>query len=185
MKSTSMSIEQIIERCARKDARAQKMLYEMFGPRLFAICHRYASSEQEAQDILQDGFIKIFEKIDLYKGEGSFEGWMRRIVVNTALDLLRKNKKLRYQVDIDAISYSLSSNDSVMSDLAAEELLRILQGIPVGYRTVFNLYAIEGYSHKEIAEQLEITISTSKSQFSRAKAVLRGIVEKMDLLYES
>jgi RNA polymerase sigma factor (sigma-70 family) len=180
-----MNNEQLIDECAKGNARAQKMLYEKFGPKLFAVCHRYAHNYEEAQDILQDGFVKIFEKLGSYKGEGSFEGWMRRIIVNTALDAIRRNQKLKFNVDVDSVTNHLSTDQTILGDMAAQDLLKILQNLPIGYRTIFNLYAIEGYSHKEIAEQLEITISTSKSQFSRARAILREILEKQNVVYES
>jgi len=177
-----MTNEQLIKKCLEGNARAQKKLYEKFGPKLMGVCYRYATSSAEAQDLLQDGFIKIFEKLDNYSGMGSFEGWMRRIVVNTALDNIRKNKKFLLHSDIDSAEYKLQSNDYIEERLAAQDLLNILQSIPLGYKTIFNLYAIEGYSHKEIAEQLSITISTSKSQYSRAKALLRGKITKLKLI---
>jgi RNA polymerase sigma-70 factor (ECF subfamily) len=180
-----MNNEQLIEECVKGNARAQKMLYEKFGPKLFAVCNRYASNYEESQDVLQDGFVKIFEKLSSYKGEGSFEGWMRRIVVNTALDAIRKNQKLKFNVDVDTVTNQLSTDQTILGELAAADLLKLLQKLPLGYRTIFNLYAIEGFSHKEIAEQLDITISTSKSQFSRAKAILREILEKQNVVYES
>jgi RNA polymerase sigma factor (sigma-70 family) len=177
--------DELIEACLKGDSRAQKMLFEKHGPKLFAVCMRYSNSEEEAKDVLQDGFIKIFEKLNIYKGEGSFEGWMRRVVVNTALDAIRKNKKLKSQVDIDDVAYGLTTNESVLDTMAAEDLMLVLQTLPTGYRTVFNLYVIEGYSHKEIAEELNITVSTSKSQFSRAKGILREILEKRNMRYET
>jgi RNA polymerase sigma-70 factor (ECF subfamily) len=180
-----MSNEELISACRKGDARAQKLLFTKFGPKLFAVCHRYSNSEESAQDMLQDGFVKIFEKLISYKGEGSFEGWMRRIMVNTCLDEIRRSKKHQNNVDIDDFSYSLTNNETVLDELAAKDLLKILQLLPIGYRTVFNLYVIEGYSHKEIADELDITVSTSKSQFSRAKAILREIIEKQNIGYES
>ena len=176
-----MTNEQLIKKCLEGNARAQKLLYEQFGPKLMGVCYRYATSAEEAQDLLQDGFIKIFEKLDKYSGIGSFEGWMRRIVVNTALDNIRKNKKFLLHTDINDADYKLPSNDFIEERLAAEDLLKILQSIPLGYKTIFNLYAIEGYSHKEIAEQLNITTSTSKSQYSRAKALLRDKITQLNL----
>ena len=180
-----MSTDELIKACLKGDHRAQKRLFELYSPKLFAVCYRYANSTSEAQDVLQDGFVKIFEKLNYYKGEGSFEGWMRRIIVNTALDSIRKNKKLQNNDDIDEVGYNLKDGHSVLSDLAAEDLLEILNTLPIGYKTVFNLYVIEGYSHKEIAEELGVTVSTSKSQFSRAKSILREIIEMKNMRYES
>lgn len=176
-----MNLEEIIEGCLGKNASAQKQLYDYLSPRMMGVCMRYSSSVEEAEDILQDGFIKLFDKIETFGGIGSFEGWARRLFVNTALDALRKKKKYQFDQSLDDVSYMLNSNDYIEEGLAANDLLKILQTIPVGYRTVFNLYAIEGYSHKEIAEQLSITVSTSKSQYSRAKSLLREIIEKLEL----
>lgn len=176
-----MNLEEIIEGCLGKNASAQKKLYDYLSPRMMGVCMRYSNSVEEAEDILQDGFIKLFDKIETFGGIGSFEGWARRLFVNTALDALRKKKKYQFDQSIDDVSYMLNSNDYIEEGLAANDLLKILQTIPVGYRTVFNLYAIEGYSHKEIAEQLSITVSTSKSQYSRAKSLLRDIIEKLEL----
>lgn len=176
-----MTNEQLINNCLNGDARAQKLLFEKFSPKLMGVCYRYAASNDEAQDLLQDGFIKIFEKLDKYSGIGSFEGWMRRIIVNTALDSIRKNKKFQMHIDIAEAGFKIPSNDYIEERLAAEDLIKILQGIPMGYKTIFNLYAIEGYSHKEIAEQLNISTSTSKSQYSRAKALLRDKITKLNL----
>ena len=118
----------------------------------------------------------------MYSGKGSLEGWIRRIVVNTALDILRKNKKMKFNTSIDEVEYSLKKEQYIIEELTANDLMKILQTIPVGYRTVFNMYAIEGFSHKEIAEELGVSVSTSKSQLSRARVVLKGIIEKNDLI---
>lgn len=176
-----MREEELIDRCLKNDVLAQKKLYEMIGPKMMGVCLRYMGNTEEAQDVLQDGFIKVFEKLKGYSRVGSFEGWMRRIFVNTALDAIRKNKKLKNQADIDDVAYMLKSDDYTLETLAAEDLMKILQEIPIGYRTVFNMYVIEGYSHKEIAEKLEVTTSTSKSQFSRAKAMLRAKIIELEL----
>ncbi len=176
-----MTNEQLINNCLKGNARAQEMLYTKFGPKLMGVCFRYAVNKQEAEDLLQDGFVKIFEKLDKYSGIGSFEGWMRRIVVNTALDNIRKNKKFQLNTDLESEDYKLQSNDFIEERLAAEDLIKVLNSIPLGYKTIFNLYAIEGYSHKEIAEQLNISTSTSKSQYSRAKALLRTKITKLNL----
>jgi RNA polymerase sigma-70 factor (ECF subfamily) len=142
---------------------------------------RYAGNYDEAKDVLQDGFIKLFEKLKTFSGTGSFEGWMRRIFVNTALDAYRKNKQERQLLDIDDVSYFLSVKELVTDEMAAEDLMKILQKIPAGYRTVFNMFAIEGYSHKEIGDMLGITESTSKSQYSRARDFLKNILEKQGI----
>lgn len=176
-----MTDEQLIKKCLQSDARAQKMLFDKYGKKFMGVCFRYAINEDEAKDILQEGFIKIFENLNKYSGKGSFEGWMRKIIINTALDNIRKNKKINFHLDVNEIEYKLISNDYIEENLAAEDLLKILNNIPFGYKTVFNMYAIEGYSHKEIANKLGITESTSKSQYSRAKAVLRNTINKLKI----
>jgi RNA polymerase sigma factor (sigma-70 family) len=175
-----MTEEQLIKGCTESNAVAQKCLYETYANKMMGICLRYASDADEAQDILQDGFVKVFEKIGTFKSKGSLEGWIRRIFVNTALDNYRKTKALKQSVEIDAVEYMLPAQDFILESLAAKELLKILKMIPAGYRTVFNMYAIEGYSHKEIAEVLDISVNTSKSQYSRAKSYLRNIIESME-----
>jgi len=176
----NMSEEEMIKRCLKNDSLAQRTLYDKLGPKMMGVCLRYMMNTEEAQDVLQDGFVKVFEKLGAYSGTGSFEGWVRRIFVNTALDAIRKNKNLKYQTQIDDVAYALKSNDYIFESLVAEDLMKVLQQLPLGYKTVFNLYAIEGYSHKEIAEKMNITVSTSKSQFSRAKAMLREIITELD-----
>lgn len=143
---------------------------------------RYAGDREEAQDILQDGFVKVFEKIGTFQGQGSFNGWVRRIFVNTALDNIRKNRANRLLYDIDDVGYALDSGTSIDGDLNAEELMAILQKIPTGYRVVFNMFAIEGYSHKEIADELGVSESTSKTQFLRAKAFLIKVLQKQKMI---
>lgn len=177
-----MTDEQLIKECLSGRPSAQKTLYERFSRKMMGVCIRYSSSYEEAQDVLQDGFVKVFEKLGTYSGNGSFEGWVRRIMVNTALDSWRKNKQEREMQDIDEVGYGLSSGEDIVSNITAEDLLAILQTIPSGYRMVFNLYVIEGYSHKEIGEMLNITESTSKSQFSRARSYLLNILQKQNML---
>jgi RNA polymerase sigma factor (sigma-70 family) len=176
----NMSEEQMIKECLKNNPLAQKTLYNKLGPKMMGVCLRYMTNLEEAQDVLQDGFIKVFDKLGAYSGAGSFEGWVRRIFVNTALDAIRKNKHLKYQAQIDDTAFALKSNDFIFETLIAEDLIKVLQELPMGYKTVFNLYAIEGYSHKEIAKKMNVTISTSKSQFSRAKAMLREKINEID-----
>jgi len=176
-----MTEEELISQCLKNSPLAQRELYNRLGPKMMGVCMRYMNNTEEAQDVLQDGFIKVFDKLKGYSGTGSFEGWVRRIFVNTALDAIRKNKNLKHQTQIEDVAYSLQSQDFILESLAAEDLMDLLKEIPLGYRTVFNMYVIEGFSHKEIAEALSITISTSKSQFSRAKAMLRNRVIELDL----
>ena len=171
-----MSDEELVERCVRKEPQAQEYLFKTFSGRMLGLCNRYTDSLEEAEDIMQDAFVKIFQKIDTFKGNGSLEGWMKRIMVNTALDAFRKNKNFRYNIDIDTIEYTSETHQHVLESIGAKDLLNLMKTMPKGFRTVFNLYAIEGYAHKEIADMLAITESTSKSQYSRAKAHLQKII---------
>jgi RNA polymerase sigma-70 factor (ECF subfamily) len=173
------SEEQLVVECLKKNSSAQKHLFEYYSKRMMGVCLRYTKDHDEAQDVLQMGFIKVFEKLDTYNGEGSLEGWIRRVVVNTALDNIRKNKKNNENIDIEKVDFLLANNEAnALDDLKAEDLLKIIQQMPTGFRTVFNMYAIEGYSHKEIAEHLGITVNTSKSQYSRARVCLQNLLLK-------
>lgn len=168
-----MNEEILVKKCIEGDNRAQKKLFDLFAPKLFGVCLRYMKDHNLAQDTLQDGFVKIFKKLSDYNGKGSFEGWMRRIVVNTCLDQLRKDQKLKMNTSIDDVSFLVKDNHWIEEELTAKDLLKLVESLPDGYRVVFNMFAIEGYSHKEIAERLNVSENTSKSQFSRAKSHLR------------
>ncbi len=177
-----MTEKDLIKKCASGDILAQKAFYEKFAGKMMGVCLRYAKDVEEAEDVMQDAFIKIFNKIPVYEEKGSLEGWVRRIVVNTALDSYRKNKKHQQDVNADTVDYLLETKNHIIAELSAQDLLVIINNLPEGYRIVFNLFAIEGYSHKEIAERLGITESTSKSQYSRAKKLLRDILKKNKLV---
>ena len=164
-----MTDEELVKECVSGSSVAQKKFYDIFAKKMMGVCLRYANSYEEAQDVLQDGFIKIYAKLPKFESKGSLEGWVRRIMVNTALDAYRKAKKHQKDVAVDSVSYMLDSNDYTLESINADDLLEIIKSIPEGYRVVFNLFAIEGYSHKEIADRLGVTESTSKSQYSRAK----------------
>jgi len=163
---------ELIEGCKRKNAQAQKSLYDRYAGLLHALCCRYIKEKMEAEDVLIIAFTKILDRIDQFKGEGSFEGWMKKIVVNESLTYLRRNKNMYLEMDIEAADRE-PDFDRLESHLQAEDLMKMIEALPAGYRTVFNLYAIDGYSHKEIAEQLGITENTSKSQLSRARLALQ------------
>ncbi|MEP7170181.1 MAG: sigma-70 family RNA polymerase sigma factor, partial [Bacteroidota bacterium] len=169
MNGHKMTDEQLLHGCKEKNLSAQKELYDRFAKKMMGVCLRYADSAAEAQDTLQDAFIKVFEKIDSYHATGSLEGWIKRVMVNTALDNFRKRKNERNHLELDVNNAHHNSYEEVHDSFSAQELLRVVQKLPAGYRTVFNLYAIEGYSHKEIGAMLNINESTSKSQYSRAK----------------
>jgi RNA polymerase sigma factor (sigma-70 family) len=174
---------QIIEGCAKHDRKAQQLLYDKYSRFLLGICLRYAEDKAEAQDILQDSFLKIFLNIKDFTGTGSFTGWLRKIAVNTAITHYHKNLKYRYHVEIEEyMSVETGTESFEERFFSSEELYMVLNELPAGYRMVFNLYAVEGYKHREIAEMLGIDTNTSKSQFSRAKAVLRQKLEKLGKL---
>jgi RNA polymerase sigma-70 factor (ECF subfamily) len=178
-----MSDHQIIKGCARHDRKAQKLLYDKYSGFLLGICLRYASDRAEAEDILQDSFLKIYFNIDDFSGTGSFTGWLRKVAVNTAITQYHKNQRFRYNVDIEEFTSSETGVSSFEEDyFTSDELYNVLNELSAGYRMVFNLYAIEGYKHKEIARMLEIDTNTSKSQYSRAKAVIRDRLEKLRTL---
>ncbi|MBI3136377.1 MAG: RNA polymerase sigma factor [Bacteroidetes bacterium] len=180
-----MTDEQLVKECVSGNTIAQKKFYELFAKKMMGVCFRYTNNVEEAQDVLQEGFIKIFGKLSDFESKGSLEGWVRRIMVNTALDHYRKNKKHQNDVDVDTVGYKLEKDDYTIEAITANDLLKIVQAIPEGYRVVFNLFAIEGYSHKEIAERLGVTESTSKSQYSRAKSLLRKLLIENNIVEES
>lgn len=159
------------------DRRMQEELYRRFSPKMYAVCLRYASNADEAQDILQDGFIKVFKKLDSFRGDGSFEGWVRRIFVNTAIEHFRRKKYMQPVTEKEENTIE-GKYVSVLDDLAEQDILELVLQLSPGYRTVFNMYVVEGYSHKEIGEMLGISEGTSKSQLSRAKAILQDLVKK-------
>lgn len=170
--------EELIEGCRRQDRQAQKRLYDQYASKLFALCCRYIKDKMEAEDVLITAFTKILNRIDQYTGEGNFEGWMRKVVVNDALSYLRKNKNMYLETDIAAADFE--PDEKLEDKLEAEDLLKMIESLPTGYRIVFNLYAIEGYSHKEIGEQLGISENTSKSQLSRARVALQKCLLETD-----
>ncbi|MBI1185163.1 sigma-70 family RNA polymerase sigma factor [bacterium] len=171
---------ELIEGCLKEDRRFQKELYDRYASKLMAVCYRYCKNREEAQDVLHEGFIKAVKNLHRFEGKGSFEGWLRRIMVNTALENFRKNKHLVVVEDIEHAE-SQRVESKALDKMSAEELLRLVNALPAGFRVVFNLYAIEGYSHKEIAEQLQISIGTSKSQLSRARAALQNMIKGIDI----
>ncbi|HNU18629.1 MAG TPA: sigma-70 family RNA polymerase sigma factor [Saprospiraceae bacterium] len=161
-----------IDGCKRQDARAQQQLYEHFAGKMYALCCRYIPSKMEAEDVLVIAFTKLFERIDQYKGDGSFEGWIRKIVVNESLTYLRRHKNMYLETEIEAADRE-PDYANLDSQLETADLMNLVNQLPTGYRMVFNLYAIDGYTHKEIAEQLGISENTSKSQLSRARTLLQ------------
>ena len=167
----------LIQGCLEGDRRMQEALYRRFSPRMYGVCLRYAGNAAEAEDILQEGFIKVYKKLSSYRREGSFEGWIRRIFVNTAIEHFRRKT---YQQPITERHENTVEGKylSVLDDLAEKDIMKLIQELSPGYRTVFNLYVVEGYTHKEIGDLLNISEGTSKSQLSRAKVVLQELVKK-------
>lgn len=171
-------VMELITRCLKGDRKAQKALYDALSPKMFSLCIRYMGDRDAAEDILQEGFVSLFAKLDSYTGNGSFEGWARKIFVNTALMSLRKNDILRQSEDIDT-AWSVSSQEtSAVQNISYRELIKIIGELPSGFRTVFNMYVIEGYSHKEIADELGISEATSRSQLLRARLMLQEKIKK-------
>lgn len=167
----------LIRGCINGDRRMQEALYNRFSSRMYAVCLRYAGNAEEAEDILQEGFIKIFKKLDSFRSEGSFEGWIRRIFVNTAIEHFRRKRYL--QTVSEKEENTIEGKDiSVLDGMAAKDIMALIKELSPGYRTVFNMYVVEGYTHKEIADMLGISEGTSKSQLSRAKVILQGLVKK-------
>lgn len=170
-------IEQLIEGCANGKRQSQNQLYNLLMPKMFVVCLRYAKNREEAEEILQEGFVRVFEFIHQYKFNGSFEGWVRRIMVNCALQKFRSKKQLHAVVNIDTTVIEQIGNEAdIISQLGTKELLRMVQQLSPAYRTVFNLYVMEGMKHREIAEQLGISEGTSKSNLSDARSILQKAV---------
>ena len=168
----------LIESCRKGDRAAQKIMYDRLASRMFPVCMRYIGDRTAAEDVLQDGFITLFTRLDSYKGEGSFEEWARRIFETTALKSQRKKDALKMRDERDSVRGMKTETTSQMQNIGYKELMKLVMSLPPGFRTVFNMYAIEGYSHKEIAEMLGITETTSRTQFSRARAWLQNKIEK-------
>lgn len=177
-KQTTYSDEQIIAGCRAGDRKYQELLYQRFASKMFTVCMRYAAESHSAQDLLQEGFVKIFKNIEKFRGEGSFEGWIRRIFVNTCLEFVRKKANMYVVQDTETVKVEYH-DENALQKLMKEDLMEMIQSLSTGYRTIFNLYVIEGYSHKEIAELLNVTEGTSKSQLARARYLLQKKVETL------
>lgn len=173
---------QLLKDCLKGKKEAQAKLYKHFAPLMMAVCYRYTKTKFEAEDVLQEGFVKVFKNLDQFKGDGELGAWIRRIMVNTALNYLRTNKKYQQDADVDMIPEKASNDESPLAALQAKQLAAIIQRLPVGYQTIFNLHAIEGYSHVEIGDMLNISKGTSRSQYLRARNMLKKWIEEEILL---
>jgi RNA polymerase sigma-70 factor (ECF subfamily) len=180
LKKNKSEEQQLIDRCKNCEPWAQKKMYELHASTMMSVCVRYVSDKEIAKDVLQDGFVKVFTKIDTYSEVGSFEGWMRRIFVTTSLEYLRRNDVLKQSANIDEYDEFIENdNVAVIDKISADDLMTCIAGLSDGYRTVFNMYAIEGYSHQEIAKVLNISENTSRSQFMRARKILQKNVQQL------
>ena len=177
----NVHIDEIINGCLNGDSNAQRLLFKKFASKMLGICMRYCRNNDVAKDAMQEGFVKVFNNLAGFKKDSAIETWMTRIMINAALNELRRNRKYDFIDDIDgmneSVEQSVDVNADAVSKMSHEELIQLLQTIPDGYRVVFNMYAIEGYSHKEIAETLKISEGTSKSQLNRARLHLKNLVE--------
>jgi len=173
-----MTEEDFIKSCLDNNPQAQEELYRRFAPKMFGICLRFTKNKMEAEDVLQEGFIKIFTHLKDYRNDGSLEGWIRRTMINTAINYYKKRAKQFSDVQIESMEITDKKVESVIDKLSADELLSVIQDLPDGYRMVFNLSVIEGFTHKEVGDMLGISENTSKSQLSRARTVLQGKIKK-------
>lgn len=177
-----MTEEAILQGCLQKQPAAQKALYEKYSAKMLAACYRYAHSREDAEDMLQEGFIKVFAQIHSFENRGAFEGWIRRIMIHTCINILKKNKKFNESVDIIHAATMPVKEENIPSIIQAKQVVECIRLLPIGYRTVLNLYAIEGFTHREIGEMLDIEESTSRSQYTRAKAMLEDILVKKSII---
>ncbi|MBK6619924.1 MAG: RNA polymerase sigma factor [Saprospirales bacterium] len=176
-----MTDRELIEGCIREDRRCQMEVFRRFAGKMIAVCRRYARHELEAEDILQDAFIKVFDNLGKFEFKGSFEGWVRRIVINTALKNFQRASFQKEQLGLDNFDEQ-SIEPEAISNLQEEELMDLITRLPDGYRVVFNLYVIEGFSHKEISDMLEIGESTSRSQLVKARKMLKEQIQKIQMI---
>ena len=180
-----MTEEAILSGCLQNDAGAQRELYTRYSPKMLSVCYRFAHNREDAEDMLQEGFIKVFSQVHTFQNKGAFEGWIRRIMVHTCINHLKKNKKFNESVDIIYANGVQVREESVPSIVQAKQIVECIRLLPLGYRTVLNLYAIEGYNHKEISAMLDVEESTSRSQYTRAKQMLEDILIRKNIMQPS
>lgn len=176
-----MTEDVVILGCLDNDPVSQRELYNKYSSKMLSVCYRYASNKSDAEDMLQEAFIRIFSNIHSYMNKGAFEGWLRRVVVNTCINYLKKNKKFSEEIDLEH-GANIEVKENIHSFMLAKQVIECIKLLPVGFRTVLNLYAIEGYSHKEISNILDIEESTSRSQYTRAKVLLEQILIKRRII---
>jgi len=174
------STENLIAQCLKCDTTAQFDLYQKYSPKMFGVCLRFAKCREEAEDILQEGFIKVFRNLKTFRNEGKLEAWIRRIMVNTAINFYKRKYPVFPDIDFDRLQLKHHANEDITAVMSHKEILETVQKLPKGYRMVFNLYVIEGYAHKEIGNMLNISVNTSKSQLSRAKDLLKIKIAKKE-----
>ena len=176
-----MTEEQIVEKCKAGDKKAFTFLYNTYAPKMLGVCFRYAKTREEAEDMLQEGFVRLFQKIDTFKGSGSFEGWIRRVIVNTAINYYKTQIKYNTTLNVENNDFTFvdreQTEESGGSEIPQKILMEMIKQLPDGYKMVFNLYVLDGYTHQEIADILDVSINTSKSQLSKARKMLRDKVE--------
>lgn len=177
-----MTEELMLAGCLKNNAASQEALYNRFSPRMLGVCYRFAKNREDAEDMLQEGFIKVFTQMHQYRNEGALEGWIRRIIVHTCINNLKKNKKFSESLDIIHANSVHVNEELIPSIMQAKQVVECIRLLPIGYRTVLNLYAIEGFPHKEIAGMLDIEESTSRSQYTRAKAMLEEILIRKKII---
>jgi RNA polymerase sigma-70 factor (ECF subfamily) len=177
-----MTEEALLKACINNEPMAQKELYQKYNSKMLAVCYRFAHYREDAEDMLQEGFIKVFSQIHTFRSQGALEGWIRRIMVHTCINHLKRNKKFNENVDLIHATGLQVREESIPSIVQAKQVIECIRMLPIGYRTVLNLYALEGYSHKEIATVLDIEESTSRSQYTRARQMLEEILVKRKIM---
>ena len=178
MQQSLEDLKKIIEECASGNVRAQEKLYRMFAPKMFGVCLRYTKDSTEAEDNLQEGFIKVFTNINKFRHEGSLEGWVRRIMVNVSLEKYRR-QHLMHPVEDTGIYENKQFSENILEKMTADEIIELIQQLPPRYRMVFNLFVMEGMNHQEISEEMKISVGTSKSNLARARDILKRKMQKL------
>jgi len=172
---------QLLKDCLKLKPEAQRRLYDHFAPSMLGVCFRYTKSMSDAEDVLQEGFVKVFKHLKQYKSDGELGAWIRKIMVNTALNYLKSNRKYQYDLSFDEMPLHLVSTDNPEVTLQTKELAELIRQLPTGFQTIFNLHAVEGYTHVEIASMLGISDGTSRSQYARARSLLIEWIEKFSI----